>query len=273
MTHLSADFALTVGRFSLQAQLQLEQGVLVLFGPSGSGKSLTVSALAGLLRPERGRIEVGGRVVFDRAAGIHVPTRDRRVGYVPQHQSLFPFLDVAANVAFGLPRAERRRDAPIVRELLDELELRGLADAAPDSLSGGERQRVAFARALAVRPELLLLDEPFASIDRAGAERLRAVLAEVLRHRGTPTVMVTHDPREASALGDRVVLYERGRTTRSGPPSEVLGAHQFLVRGRLVGTGEDTAGLRDASVVGPTDRLEPDADGLVTLRVPVDPLP
>jgi len=247
---LAAEFHLDVGGFSLDAQLTLEDGVLVLFGPSGAGKSLTVAALAGLVRPRSGSIRLGDRLLFDAAAGIDVATHLRRVGYVPQHHSLFPFLSVRDNVAFGLPRARRRTD-PGVDRLIGELGLTDLADARPASLSGGERQRVALARALAVEPSLLLLDEPFASIDQAGRRALRAVLADALRAHGIPAVLVTHDADEAVELGTRAVIYERGRTVRSGAPRDVIGGRRYTLRGTL---------RPDGTLEGA--RLEGDLDGL-----------
>lgn len=208
--------------FSLEVALRLDRGVLVLFGPSGAGKSITLKTLAGLLRPSSGWIRVGGEVLYDDRKGIHVPSHRRRVGYVPQHASLFPFLSVAENAAFGLPRSERRADDPIVRGLLRELGLAHLARSRPSVLSGGERQRVALARALAVRPKLLLLDEPFASIDHEGRRALRRLLRETLDRHGTPAVFVTHDPEEALDLGDHLFRIEAGRVTASGSPQGVL---------------------------------------------------
>ena len=153
---LEARFALEVGdrsaRFRVEAEFALERGVLVFFGPTGAGKSLAIQALAGLVRPVEGRIAVGGEALFDAAAHRWVPAHRRRVGYVPQHHALFPFLDVEGNVAFGLPRRERRRGSARVRALLEELGLAPLARARPSSLSGGERQKVALARALVVEP-------------------------------------------------------------------------------------------------------------------------
>ncbi|HZO13218.1 MAG TPA: ATP-binding cassette domain-containing protein, partial [Polyangiaceae bacterium] len=149
--------------FRLQVELSLDEGVLVLFGPSGSGKSLTLSTVVGLIRPQSGYLVVAGEKVYDESSSLWVPAHRRRIGYVPQHHSLFPFCDVRDNVAFGLPRAERRKSRR-VDELIEELGLSTLSDAMPTNLSGGERQRVALARALAVEPRLLVLDEPFASI-------------------------------------------------------------------------------------------------------------
>ena len=223
---LEARLELRVGRgaraFALEAELSLERGVLVLFGPSGAGKSLTLRALAGLVRPERGFVRVGGESLFDAATGADAPPHRRGIGWVPQRDSLFPFCSAAENVAFGLPRARRRQRDPQVRALLEELGIAALADARPASLSGGERQRVALARALATGPRLLLLDEPFASIDRAGRGELWRLLRAALDRHRAPAVFVTHDADEALALADRVVRYERGRSVESGPPERIL---------------------------------------------------
>ena len=210
--------------FRLEAKFRLESGVLVLFGPSGSGKSLTLEVLAGLVRPHSGRVVAAGEPLFDTARGLAVPAHRRRVGYVPQRESLFPFRSVAENVAFGLPAARRRRarSDPEVVGLLTEVGMIHRADARPRELSGGERQRVALARALAVRPRLLLLDEPFASIDRAGRRELGALLRTSLATRDTAAVLVTHDASEARALGDWAVRYSAGRTVAVGRPGPLL---------------------------------------------------
>jgi molybdate transport system ATP-binding protein len=225
---LDARLSIAVGAgertFTVEAELALEAGVLVLFGPSGVGKTLTLQALAGFLPRVRGHLRVAGEVLLDSARGACVPAHARRVGYVPQEQALFPFLDVAGNVTFGLPRAERGGRGPRVSALLDELGLLPLASALPGSLSGGERQRVALGRALAVEPRLLLLDEPFAAIDDEGRAALQKLLLAVIARRRTPVVLVTHHPGEARAIGDRLVRFERGRTAACGDPRAVLGA-------------------------------------------------
>jgi len=238
VTALDAAFTVMAGGFRLEAELRLEEGVLVLFGPSGAGKSLCLAVLTGLLRPESGHVRVRDRSLS--GEGVFVPTHERRVGYVPQHHSLFPWATVAQNVGFGLPRAERGADSPRVAELLEALQIAHLADDKPPTLSGGERQRVALARAIAVRPDLLLLDEPFASVDQSGRVALRKQLREFLTKREIPAVFVTHSVEEALELADRVVRFERGRTTVSGPPGEVmaaeverLGAELDALRARL----------------------------------------
>ncbi len=265
--------------FRIEAELALERGLLVLFGPSGAGKSLTLQALAGFIRPERGWIRIGGEVLFDGARRIHVPAHRRRLGYVPQSRSLFPFRDVSGNVAFGLPRRERRRSHPRVEDLMGELGIRDLAAADPESLSGGERQRVALARALAVRPRLLLLDEPCGAIDRRGRAELHRVLRRALDHYDIPAVVVTHDPDEALTLGDNLVLFDRGRTVAAGDPASLLGrGRSVLVSGRLDGrvsairNGRVSVRLREALLEGPESVVEQQGDGriLVRLQTPSD---
>jgi molybdate transport system ATP-binding protein len=278
MSHpaLEARLRLQVGRdgatFTVEAELLLTEGVLVLFGPSGSGKSLTVQAIAGLLRPRAGQITVGGETLFDDEKRIDVPVHKRKIGYVPQQQSLFPFLDVAENVVFGLPRNQRDVTSAPIAHLLEELGIAHIAHGRPDDLSGGERQRVALARALATGPRLLLLDEPFASIDQDGRAALRQVLRETLKRRGVPAVFVTHDPDDALDLGDTLVRFERGRTTTSGAPKELLRRGEAVVvagepsgPAEILSSGRGAMTLRDARVEAPLELLERGGDGQVRL--------
>jgi len=260
---LDAQLSFAVGdvapRFHVDARLALDAGVLVLFGPSGAGKTLTLKALAGLVEVDSGHVRTSGETLMDTARGLRVPVHRRRIGYVPQHQTLFPFLDVAGNVAFGLPRSLRR--GPRVTGWLEELGIAHLASKRPELLSGGERQRVALARALAVEPRLLLLDEPFASIDEAGRRLLGALVREIVRRHDLPTLLVTHDAAEAEALGDRLVRFERGRTMETGAPSDVLGPARRTVRGTVVSVervdgGTARARLVDAEVVGPAEQVK-----------------
>ena len=266
MSLLRADFALRLGTFDLVVDFEFDGGVLVLFGPSGAGKTVTLGALSGALRPASGQIVLRDRRLFDAASGTHVRPARRGLGYVPQHNALFPHCSVRENVAFGLTRARRRgRDRGVDQSL---------ADASTDSLSGGERQRVALARALVVEPELLLLDEPFAAIDRVGRGQLRRLLKEVLERRKTSAVLVTHSVGEALALGDWLVRYERGRTVAAGSPRDVL--RDSIVR--LEGTvGESVAlpeegrsGVRltSARLEGPTELLGGELGERIVLDVP-----
>jgi molybdate transport system ATP-binding protein len=254
-----------VGGFHLETAWDVAPGqVLVLFGPSGAGKSTTLRAIAGLLRPVRGHIEVGGQVLYDGDTGIWVPTHDRRLGYLTQQYHLFPHLKVAANIAFGLrdSRSEARRDR--VLELTSLLQLEGLADRYPWELSGGQQQRVALARALATEPAMLLLDEPFASLDAELRRTLRRELRAMLAQAPVPVMLVTHDREEALALGDSVQVINEGRTLVTGEPLDVLGQPGQGRVARLVGV-ENLFDLtvqernpRDGTMtcVGPGLRLE-----------------
>jgi molybdate transport system ATP-binding protein len=261
----------------------LPHGVLILFGPSGAGKSLTLQALAGLLRPATGWLQLNGEVLYDSSRGINIPAHRRGIGYVPQHHALFPFRDSFDNVLFGLPRRERRRDNPRVLALMDELDIGHLAASRPDMLSGGERQRVALARALAVRPRLLLLDEPFASIDQEGRAALQALLRQVLTRHAIPAVFVTHSVEEALALGDTLVRFERGRTVESGRPAVLLQRTRRVTVSGPIGPEETLddglaqVTLASATVIAPREVLRPDADGVLRLDLqardqsPVEP--
>ena len=219
---LEVDIRAHVPGFSLDVTWTAGDGVAVLFGPSGAGKTLTLHCLAGLLCPEAGRIVMDGRVLFDSAHGIHVPPQARRVGYVFQGSALFPHLTVQENVAFGLrhrPRAERTRRAA---EVLARLDLSAFASRYPGDLSGGQRQRVAVARAIAMDPALMLLDEPLSALDLPLRRALRDELRLILEELHVPTVLVTHDFSEAYHLGDRMIVYDRGRVVQAAPRGELL---------------------------------------------------
>ena len=208
--------------FTLDVRWEAGDEVVTLFGPSGAGKTLTLHCLAGLVRPDAGRIVVNGTVFFDGAGGVDVPTQRRRLGYVFQGYALFPHLSVRDNVAYGLrhlsPHARRER----TQEVLERL---GLADCAvrrPRELSGGQQQRVALGRALAPDPALLLLDEPLSALDLPLRQALRDDLRAILAEWRTAAVLVTHDFTEAYRLGDRLVVYENGRVIQAAPRAELL---------------------------------------------------
>jgi molybdate transport system ATP-binding protein len=208
--------------FTLDVAWTAGGGVSVLFGPSGSGKTLTLQCLAGLVRPDTGRIVVDGRVLFDGAAGVDVAPQSRRVGYVFQGYALFPHLCVRGNVAFGLrnrPPAERARRTA---EAIERLGLGGLEDRYPRELSGGQKQRVALGRALAIEPTFVLLDEPLSALDLPLRRALRDELHTILEDWRVPAVLVTHDFSEAYQLGDRVIVYEAGRVQQAAPRGELL---------------------------------------------------
>ncbi|MDB4988244.1 MAG: Molybdenum transport ATP-binding protein ModC [Myxococcaceae bacterium] len=205
-----------VGTRRLELALTLPPGVTVLFGPSGAGKSTCLSALAGLVRPKRGRIVLAGRTLFDAATGVDVPPHARRVALVFQTLSLFPHLTVLENVAFGVPRSvvssERRG---LATRWLERMHVAPLSTRQPSTLSGGEAQRVALARALASSPRLLLLDEPFSALDRSLRSELAQEVASVVRELGIPALLVTHDRDDAAQLGERLVCLRDGRLDES----------------------------------------------------------
>lgn len=219
---LSVSIELELARFDLRAAFEVGSGITTLFGPSGAGKSLTLRAIAGLTMPRVGRIVLGDRTLFDSANGIDLPPRARRIGYVFQQLALFPHLDVAANIAFGVDTS-RAEAAAQVEELLALVGLPGFGPRRTRALSGGEQQRVALARALAPAPEVLLLDEPLSALDARTRRKLRAELRRIHDSTGVPMVLVTHSQGEMRELSDWIVLYEAGRVLRSGPAAEVLG--------------------------------------------------
>jgi len=202
--------------FRLELELSVERETLALVGPSGAGKSTVLRAIAGLVRPEHGRVALGEDVWLDTASRVDLPPERRRVGFVFQEFALFPHMTVRGNVGFG----GRRR----VDELLGRFGITELADARPGTLSGGERQRVALARALARDPGLLLLDEPLSALDAYTRVRVRAELRELLAELNLPTLIVTHDFEDAAALADRVGVLVEGRLLQLGPAAELVAA-------------------------------------------------
>ena len=223
---------------TVQAALELRAlpgRVAVLFGPSGAGKTTVLRCLAGLDRPERGRILFHGEPWYDAGARVFLPPQQRRVGYLFQDYALFPHLTAEQNVQYGLAHlspAERRERS---RSLFALLRLEGLEGRGPRELSGGQQQRVALARALAIRPRLLLLDEPLSALDAPSREQLRGELRRLLRELGVPTVVVTHDRLEALALGDDLVAMEGGRVCQVGPVADVFNHPAELAVARMTG--------------------------------------
>ena len=211
-----------LGDFQLDATFSAPRGLITLFGPSGSGKSLTLQSLAGTIKPDDGRIVLDDHLIFDSLGGLNLPPQKRRVGYVPQHYALFPHLSVADNIGFGLVRLSANIRRQRVAELLDSFHLEALASRRPQQLSGGQQQRVALARALAVQPRLLLLDEPFAALDAGLRGTLREELAQVQKLWDISMLIVTHDLSDVFALGQRVVVYDHGRVIQQGTRDEVF---------------------------------------------------
>lgn len=208
--------------FELDARLGCDAGVTVLFGASGSGKTLTLEALAGFLRPDRGRILLNNQILFDGESGVCLPPQRRGVGYVFQNDALFPHMTLAENLSFGiarLPGLERHRR---VRGMLDRFGLAALAGRRPHELSGGQKQRASIARALATEPRLLLLDEPVRGLDYPLRQDFYEILRDVRQTFRIPILLVTHDVKEGFELGARMAVYEAGRIVQTGAPEEIL---------------------------------------------------
>jgi molybdate transport system ATP-binding protein len=221
--------------FALDVNLELAAGLTVLFGRSGTGKSMTLACVAGLAAPDAGRIVVNGCPFYDSEAGINLPPQQRRVGYVTQDYLLFPHLTVAQNVAFGLINHTRQEQEVIVQEALSWLGLEQLAQQRPRELSGGQAQRVALARALVIRPQVLLLDEPFSALDSPTRTRLRQDLLRLHRERQVPVLFVTHDLAEATALGEQMAVMADGRLLQLDTPQRVRQRPASLLVAELVG--------------------------------------
>jgi iron(III) transport system ATP-binding protein len=195
--------------------LEVPAGSLTaVLGPSGCGKTTLLRLLGGFERADGGSIRLGERVLCD--AGTHLAPEQRAIGFVPQEGALFPHLDVAANIGFGLPRAQRRGGR--VEELLALVDLEGLAKRLPHQLSGGQQQRVALARALAPEPGLVLLDEPFDALDAGLRAQVRGEVREALRAAGATALLVTHDQEEALSLADLVAVMRGGRIVQAADP-------------------------------------------------------
>jgi molybdate transport system ATP-binding protein len=202
----------------------LSAHVTAVFGQSGAGKTSLLEAVAGLRHPERGRIVLSGRALDDAAAGIHVPPRQRSVGYVTQDDSLFPHLSVAGNLRYGAGRGVAHK-APLGEDrIVETLGLASLLDRSPATLSGGERRRVALGRALLSAPEILLLDEPLSGLDRPLKERVLEHLLKVKAAFPLPILYVTHEAAEVTLLADEVVVLDAGRLVDRGVPVDVLRA-------------------------------------------------
>jgi molybdate transport system ATP-binding protein len=229
-------------------------GVTALFGPSGCGKSTILAAVAGLLRPDAGRVAVGDAVLLDTDRRLVVPPERRRCGVVFQDARLFPHLPVEANLRYGLRRAPPGAEGPGFEEVVALLGIGHLLARRPGSLSGGEKQRVALGRALLSRPRLLLMDEPLAALDAARRAEVLPFLARLRDAAGLPILYVTHALEEVDALADHLVLLEEGRVVATGAV-EALSARTDLPQ---------LAARRDAGVLVPCTVLRA-ADGLVTL--------
>lgn len=247
--------------FSLQ-----DGRIAALLGPSGCGKTTLLRAIAGFERPSAGTIRLAGRTVCDRETWTE--PEDRQVGMVFQSGALFPHLSVAGNVLYGLRGHEDAHGR--VREVLAQVGLEGLGERLPDQLSGGQQQRVALARALAPRPQIILLDEPFASLDASLRERVRQEVRSVLKASGMTAILVTHDQEEAFSFADEVAVMVEGKILQVGRPADIYHRPVSLEVANFVGSGQllpcQVSAGRFRSSLGTGTCIAPDGPGLVFLR-------
>jgi len=247
---LEVDIRRQIGDFQLDVAFTAASETVVLFGHSGSGKSMTLASIAGLVRPDAGSIRIGERTVFDTPRGIDLPPQHRNVGYVVQQLALFPHLTAAQNIAYGLAGRPREEQRARVAELVVLLTLEGLEERLPRQLSGGQQQRVALARALARPVEALLLDEPFSALDEALRADLRGELLRIRSELAIPVLFVTHDLREAYLLGDRIAVMDGGQLLQFAPREEIFGHPASRRVAELTGVRNVLAGIVQAGAVG-----------------------
>jgi ABC-type sulfate/molybdate transport systems ATPase subunit len=241
--------------FTLDIAFNAPRGLTVLFGASGAGKSLTLQSIAGLFPLDSASISLDGTTWHDTTQGLYLPPQRRHVGYVPQSYALFPHFTVEQNIAFGLKARGNQKNLhrERVSELIELMQLDGLERQRPAQLSGGQQQRVALARALAADPRLLLLDEPFSSLDAAVRETLREELRALHERVHVPIVLVTHDAAEARALADMVVVIQQGRVLQAGTPEEVFRSPISRAVAALVGM--QTCWSGSVSALAPTPHM------------------
>jgi len=220
--------------FCLDVDFAWDERVAILFGPSGSGKTTVFESVLGLHREAQTTLRLAGEWLENPALGIRVPTDERRLGWVPQNPTLFPHLDVSANIRFGLARAGSGGERALERAV-EVLEIGSLLGRRVDQLSGGERQRVALARAIASGPRALLLDEPLAALDLALRSRVLPYLLRVRDELDLPMLYITHDPDEAMLLGDVAAVLDHGRVVATGPPKQVLWSRDVLPLSQALG--------------------------------------
>jgi molybdate transport system ATP-binding protein len=233
MLQLRKRFANAGRDFTLDVGFTLAPGVTIIFGPSGAGKTTLLDCIAGLTKPDSGKIAVGDRILFDRETSL--PAQSRTIGYVFQDLALFPHLTVGDNVEYGLSRVDRSERRKRSDAILESFRISHLRERKPAEVSGGERQRVALARALVTDPRVLLLDEPMAALDAATKSKIIDDLRAWNTIHGIPILYVTHNREEVFALGDRVLVLENGRIVADGTPHGVMAAPRRESLAQLIG--------------------------------------
>jgi iron(III) transport system ATP-binding protein len=264
----------TIGSNTVLKDINLDvqdQEFLAILGSSGSGKTTLLRLISGFDSPDSGQIELGAKMVFSK--GLNVSAEERRVGFVPQDAALFPHLSVAKNIEFGLSKHSAAERKQRVTELLQLVDLAGFEDRMPHQLSGGQRHRVALARALAPKPQLILLDEPFSSLDAELRVRLREDVRNVITKTGTTAILVTHDQEEALSIASRVAVLRDGEFAQIGNPSEIYQAPTDVEMATFLGDSviingvvKDDKVVTDLGLLTPLNKVANGATGRVAIR-------
>jgi len=226
----------TAGKMLLDFQTEIEQGQFVtIYGKSGAGKTSTLRILAGLLKPDFGRISIHGNVLLDFSQKINLPPQKRKIGFVFQDYALFPNMTIFENLSFALHKNQSKK---ILDELIEIMEIGALKNQKPDRLSGGQQQRVAVARALVQKPELLLLDEPLSALDEEMRNKIQKYILQVHREFNLTTILISHDLAEVLKMSDQVLVLEEGKIIRSGNPISIFSENKkderFYISGEIV---------------------------------------
>lgn len=257
-------FAAPAHDFVLEAEFRATPGFTILFGPSGAGKTTVLDCVAGLAKPDSGRIAIGDRVLFDAAQHIDLAVEKRHVGYVLQSLALFPHLSVEKNIQYGLAHLPKSQRAARASAILEAFRIPHLARRYPREISGGESQRAALARTLVTDPAVLLLDEPLAALDVATKSKIIDDLRQWNQAHRIPILYVTHSREEVFALGERVLILDAGRIVAQGTPHEVIAAPQQETVAQLIGFEN----IFDATVAS----VHPER-GTMTCRIAADGVP
>jgi molybdate transport system ATP-binding protein len=241
---ITVELLKTRGDFTVNASFAApDWGVTALFGPSGAGKTSIISMIAGLLRPEKGSIQVAGKTLYDSRSGVHLPPEKRRIGYVFQDGRLFPHLSVQGNLTYGMQRTPVAHRYVTLDRIVTLLGIGHLLSRKPAGLSGGEKQRVAIGRALLASPTLLLMDEPLASLDSRRKAEVLPFIATLARQLAVPVIYVSHDLYEIKALADHVVLMADGRVVAADSVERLAARGDLTPVCRPVAPNEDTGTL------------------------------
>jgi ABC-type sulfate/molybdate transport systems ATPase subunit len=232
---LFVDIRKRLSGFNLDIKFEMDNDILGLLGESGSGKSMTLKCIAGLEKPDSGKIILNDRVLFDSERGIYIPIKDRRVGFLFQNYALFPHMTVEQNIGYGLSSLKKEERNRIIRDKIQMMQLEGLEKRYPGQISGGQQQRVALARALVVEPEVLLLDEPFSALDNHLRRQMIIQMSETLSQYKGYTLFVTHNMEEAFQLCDNLLIISDGKKIEHDNKNKIFKAPSTVAAARLTG--------------------------------------